>query len=154
MGTLVCRTAFEPSQVAGSGWDAGAARRGVEELLERFMEAWRRNDAAALAATFVPTGNLLNRHGLLATGRAEVQQLLTEEFASVMRGTRNETTLTLLHFLTPDTVHAEGEQVVHDVRKPDGTLLTVRMNVSFSARREDEGRWAFVSVRPTMPPKT
>jgi uncharacterized protein (TIGR02246 family) len=156
MGALVCTTEFEPSQMAGSRWDASAAREGIQELLERFTQAWNRHDAAALAATFVPTGDLLNSQGLMALGRAEVEGLLGREFEKAMRETRIATSLTHLRFLTPDIALADADQVVEGLRKPDGTVLPqVRMHVAFVAREEAPGRWGFSSVRPyVLPPRT
>ncbi len=147
MGTVACMTEFEPSEARG--WDVEAEQEALRAFVERFVEAWNRHDARGLAAAFLPTGDLLNTRGQHAMGREAVERLLTEEFSSSMKDSRATMELTHLRFLTPGIVHADADQVVEGVRKPDGTSLPpVRMHVSFSARKDAQGRWGYLSVRP------
>lgn len=147
MGAVACLTEFDPSGVPG--WSAEAEQEALRAFVERFVEAWNRHDPQGLAAAFLPSGDLLNTRGQHAMGREAVERLLSEEFSSTMRESRASMHLTHLRFLSPDTVHGDADQVVEGVRKPDGTTLPpVRMHVSFSARKDAQGRWGYLSVRP------
>jgi uncharacterized protein (TIGR02246 family) len=149
MSGVVCVKDFEPTGVAGMALDLEAEQAALERFMGRYTDAWNRNDAAALAATFLPTGDLLNSRGRMATGHAEVERLLGGEFSTVMRGSRASIRVTHLRFLSPVTVHADSELVVEGAHKPDGTEMPpVRMHVAWVARKDERGEWGFLTVRP------
>lgn len=149
MSSVVWVTDFEPAGAAGAPLDVQAEQVALERFIGRYTDAWNRNDAAALAATFQPSGDLLNTRGHMAVGRAEVERLMGEQFASTMRGSRATLRLTHLRFLSPDTVHADSDLLVEGAHKPDGTVLpALRMHVSWLARKDAQGQWGFLTVRP------
>lgn len=149
MSGVACVTDFEPAGMAGASLDVQAEQVALERFMGRFTDAWNRNDAAALAATFLPSGDLLNTRGRMATGHAEVERLMGEEFSSVMRGSRATIHLTHLRFLSPVTVHADTDLLVEGAHKPDGTVMpALRMHVSWLARKDARGQWGFLTVRP------
>jgi uncharacterized protein (TIGR02246 family) len=129
--------------------DVDTERGELQDFLDRFVQAWNRHDVRALAEAFLPAGDLLNTRGIFASGRAEVERLLAEEFATTMRDTHATLALTHLRLLAPDTVHADAEMCVEGVRKPDGTTSSpVRMHVAFVARKDAQGQWGYLAVRP------
>ena len=147
MDEVLCTTDFEASEARG--WSVDAEKQALQAFVERFVAAWNNHDPRGLAAAFLPSGDLLNTRGQMAMGREAVERLLSEEFSSSMRESRATMRLTHLRFLAPDIVHADADQTVAGVRKPDGTALPlVRMHVSFSARKDEAGRWGYLSVRP------
>ena len=59
----------------------------VRDHCASFVTAWNKHDAKAMAATWANDGSLINPFGRLASGRAEVEKLLSEEHKTVMAGT-------------------------------------------------------------------
>lgn len=60
----------------------------VANVFERFSEAWRRGDAAALASLFEPHASFVNIAAQRARGRHDIEAMHEAGFQAGLKGTR------------------------------------------------------------------
>src|SRR5437868_15463417 len=78
----------------------------VIAFLDRFADAWKRNDASAAAALFVDDGSLINPFGQRADGHAAVQAMYADYFSGMLRGTTTTVVLSSVRGLGADHAFA------------------------------------------------
>jgi uncharacterized protein (TIGR02246 family) len=122
-------------------------RRELEAFLDSFITAWNRHDAQAMAAYWVPEGDLLNTRGHHARGQAEVEKLLASEHAGSLRDTHTKMSLVHVRALAPGMVLGDARMTVEGVLMANGQRRPVPMQVAFVAVRRPEG-WRYLAVRP------
>src|SRR5688500_6010127 len=82
--SIVSSLAAGAALLAGA-WVAGGVRAadddiaGVKKQCAAFVDAWNAHDPKAMAALFAEDGDAINPHGRVATGRAEVEKMFTDE---------------------------------------------------------------------------
>lgn len=126
----------------------GQDETSVRLFFERFADAWKTNDGAALADFFVSDGTLTNPFGERADGRGAVGAMYTEYFGGLLHGT--STTLTLESVRAVESTHALAD-AHQPIYAPNGeTLLAAHL---VALLRRDGDAWKFVDARPyTTPP--
>ena len=92
---------------ASAGGDGESAARAVPQ---RVVDAWARNDAAALAAVFTRDTDFVIGDGTYLKGRAEVRAYVTAGFAGPLKGTRVTAHVFTVRFLKRDVavLHTRG----------------------------------------------
>src|SRR4051812_17290101 len=94
----------------------------VRDTFGRFARAWDAHDVEAMADCWIDDGNAIDLWGKLAVGRAGVVELLGGEHAAPMRDSRYRVLSVSVRALSPESVVAECEAVIDDVRAPSDKL--------------------------------
>lgn len=79
----------------------------VRQVLYAYERAWNDHDAHAFAATFSPDADFTNVRGVVAHGRAAIEQLHAPLFAHMFHGSHQVITSIKIRFLSPDIAAVE-----------------------------------------------
>lgn len=118
---------------------AGGSDEAIETLglaAERFVEAFNKRDAPAIAALFMPQGEIRGRDGTIISGRDGIEDFYTTLFAGdTVPGVALEASG--IHFITPEIAIEDG--VVHFTYAEDEPVRSI----SYSATqvRQADGTW-------------
>jgi uncharacterized protein (TIGR02246 family) len=74
----------------------------IDAVVNRFMEAWDRHDAHAVAALFAEDSDFTNVRGTHVHGREAIEEFLAPLFAGMLKNSHLTGKLRSLRFLTPD----------------------------------------------------
>jgi uncharacterized protein (TIGR02246 family) len=123
----------------------------LEQTLARFCDAWNRHNARDLAALWSEDGELHHPWGERRVGRDAIRDLLDAEHTGTMADSR----LTIERIdATPatDTVSAEIDAVLEDVRAPNGRTyaLPTVMSALFIRTGDD---WQIRTMTPVANPR-
>ncbi len=130
----------------GAGWcqdadPAGAELAALAKSAQSFVDAFNQGDAAAIAALFLPDGELVLASGELLAGQPEIK----DHYAAVFAADK-ESKLALeagsVRFLTPTVATEDG--TVH-LTSPSGEVSST--DYAAVHVRQDDGSWRFASVR-------
>lgn len=127
-----------------SAEDPNAAQlEALEDSAKRFIEAFNRNDAEAVAATYLPEGEILLKDGSILSGRVAIAEFYRESFEA---GGENKLQAAIeadsVRFVTPGVAIETG--TLH-ITTPDGAV-TSHPYTSVQIKQED-GTWLTGSVR-------
>lgn len=146
--------AAAPPVVPPVAEDAGSLPDADLELLaktaERFVEAYNQRDAAAIAALFLPLGELVSSNGDTYSGRDEIEAHYAEIFADEMAplvALEAES----VRLVAPGVVVEDG--VVHLSTSDDEPTISVAYSVTHA--KQPDGSWLIATNRnqpEVMPP--
>jgi uncharacterized protein (TIGR02246 family) len=123
----------------------------IRKVFADFAEAWGNDDAKAMASFWTEDGDVINRLGRKATGRAEVEKLFAEEHSTNYKGTHVSFAAGTIRFLKPDVAVFTTDFNVPDALTPDGTEVNVNGIVT-SVMIRKEGKWVIAAARLVIPP--
>lgn len=115
----------------------------IKSTFDRFCDAWRTNDGAAVANFFVDDGALINPFGQRADGRAAIAAMYSEYFGGMLRGTSTTFNLGGVRGVENNHAFADGEQTIN---APDGSVV-LGVHLAALLRHDGDG-WRFVDARP------
>jgi uncharacterized protein (TIGR02246 family) len=121
----------------------------VRATFDRFATAWDAHDVEAMADCWIDEGNAIDVWGKLAVGRAGVVELLRSEHETAMRDSRYRLLSVNVRELSPESVVAECEAVIDDVRAPNGKLYQLKHRLDAVLVKRD-GAWRFMSIHPSF----
>ncbi|MEA2568219.1 MAG: SnoaL-like domain [Acidobacteriota bacterium] len=121
----------------------------VRATFDRFASAWDAHDVEAMADCWIDEGNAIDLWGKLAVGRAGVIELLASEHKAPMRDSRYRLLSVNVRELSPESVVAECEAVIDDVRAPNGRLYQLKHRLDAVLVKRD-GAWRFMSIHPSF----
>ena len=127
---------------------ASADETAIRELTSTFVAAWNNHDAAAMAATWAEDGDLINPAGIVAKGRAAVQELLAKEHFTVMKATTFEITNLDLRMMTREIALGDWSIVITGMADPDGKTMPPREMHVFQVYEKHDGKWLTAAGRP------
>jgi len=135
------------------------AARGEDPVKEKqvratgdaFVAAWNRHDPKIMAAAWTPEGDLVNPFGRLATGRAEIEKLFTEEHATFMKGTTYSITNYKVRFPTPAIAAVDWDGEVAGMRAGDGKAMPTFKHHVFGVYAKKGNHWWIASARASVP---
>jgi uncharacterized protein (TIGR02246 family) len=122
---------------------------GLQELLDRYVAAWNAHDVEALTNCWVESGNIVHPWGRYAAGRQAITDLLREEHATEMSGSRQLLLSVKAKPLSDDMTIFECDAAIEDVRAPNGRLYRLPHRLNGVAVHESD-RWRFVSLHPSF----
>ena len=127
----------------------------IHKRHDEWCAAWNKHDAKALAAFFLPDGDVINPHGRRARGTAEIEKLFADEHTGAMAGTTYSGTIETIRYLDKNIAIVDVAGEVAGVKGPDGaTAPPFKHHVTWIAEKKG-GKWlahgarAFVFL--TMP---
>jgi uncharacterized protein (TIGR02246 family) len=101
-----------------------------QRLINDLTDAWKRGDAKAYGARFLPDGTFANVNGEFYVGREDFDGRHADVFAGVFRGTAQSLSVKQLRFVRPDVAIADIDTEVAGAQLrpqrvavgPDGVL--------------------------------
>jgi uncharacterized protein (TIGR02246 family) len=120
--------------------------RNIDDTIAEFSESWNRHDADALAAMWTDDGELNHPWGFRAVGRDAIKELLANEHAGSMAGSR----------LTVHRIAASGDErsniaeiegILEGVRAPNGRPYDLPHTISVMFTLTDS-RWRIRTMTP------
>jgi uncharacterized protein (TIGR02246 family) len=127
---------------------ASADETAIRELTATFVAAWNNHDPAAMAATWAEDGDLINPVGVVAKGRAAVQELLVKEHSRVMKTTTLEITSLDLRMISSAIALGDWSIVITGMAGPDGATMPPRNLHVFHVYKQHDGKWLTAAWRP------
>jgi uncharacterized protein (TIGR02246 family) len=100
--------------------DDQAARRAIEDIAAKLVEAWNRHDARALAAIFADDADFTNVFGMVAKGRAAIEALHAPLFETIFKDSRLSVTETLVRLIRADVASVDVKWTMTGARDPHG----------------------------------
>jgi uncharacterized protein (TIGR02246 family) len=124
----------------------------LNEVVNRFRDAWNAHDADALARMWTEDGELNHPWGFHAVGRTAVRKLLAEEHAGSMAASRIESVEISKAEEGSEKCIADLALVLSGVRAPHGKTYELRPSLSTMFVRSG-GEWLIRSMTPVAQPR-
>lgn len=127
--------------------DRCADEDAIRELLDRQVTGWAAADSEAYASVFTPDADYVTFLGSHYKGREAIAASYVPLFKKLLKGSRLNTEITQLRFLTPDValIHAKAAVVKAAARRPTRRNTTV--NTTIAVRTD--GRWLLAASQNT-----
>lgn len=148
--TAACLAALTTSAIAADTTKAPAKPDpAIMKASEGFFSAWNKHDVKTMVTFWADDATLINPMGRLAHGRADIEQLLTDEQNTVFKSsTAKVVDLKVTRSLGSKMVFCDGEMTVDGAEGPDGSAIP-QMRIHLAVIMEKMGdRWMFAEARP------
>ncbi len=142
--------------LVATAWAEGpAARSGDEETIRQlyagYDAAWNKGDVAALTLAWAADADHVEPDGRAVKGRAAIEKDLAQRFATDLKGTRSQQTITGVRFITPDVALVDASYEVTNVRDPQGQPAPPLKGRYVDIWSKRGGKWQIVADRPVVP---
>jgi len=131
----------QPGTTANNGTDRSADEEAIRANIQRFVDAYGAGDAAALAALFLPTGQIITVEGETFEGREAIEEAFRAVFAESPR-VQMEVFVDSIRFLGEDLAVETG--ATREVRAPGEVPEYGRYTVLHVKR---DGTWLMAAAR-------
>ena len=118
------------------------AIRAVEKAYD---DAWRAGDIDGLLACLATDAVLMNPHGEIARGHAEIRHELTKVLRALGSGSKHTSVLSRVEFVTGDVAVVDGEAFVQDAQGDGSTGSLRHQFTDVLVRRNRE--WLIAHIR-------
>lgn len=131
----------------------------VKARVAEFIGVFNKGDAKAIAAFWTEDGTLVNPAGKAGKNRAEVEQVIATDLATILKGTQMEMTVVGFRAIGKDAAWIDIDHVVKGAHAPDGSAMPT-MTFHVPALMLKKGKtWMIADARPYAflmppPPKT
>ncbi|MEY8013774.1 SgcJ/EcaC family oxidoreductase [Mycobacterium servetii] len=116
--------------------DRRADEDAIRELLDRQIMGWDTGDPHAYASVFTPDADYVTFLGSHYKGREAIATSYAPLFKKLLRGSRLNTEITQLRFLTPDVALIQANAAVTKGARRRNRRYT-RVNTSIAVRTDD-----------------
>lgn len=123
----------------------------VHKAHQKYVEAWNKHDAKAMAESWTKDGDYTEPDGRSVFGRDAVQKLLSIEHATVFKNSRLNLIVERVHFVTPEVAVADGSYELFGARDPRGREIGVRSGYFTTVLHKSDGTWMVSSARLMLP---
>jgi uncharacterized protein (TIGR02246 family) len=100
--------------------DEQTARRAIEGIAAKLVEAWNRHDARALAAAFADDADFTNVFGMVAKGRPAIEALHAPLFKTIFMDSTLTVTEIRVRLIRPDVASVDVKWSMTGARDPHG----------------------------------
>jgi uncharacterized protein (TIGR02246 family) len=100
--------------------DDQTAKRAMEDIAAKLVEAWNRHDAHALAAIFAEDADFTNVFGMAVKGRAAIAALHAPLFKTIFKDSHLSVTETRARLIRPDVASVDVKWGMTGARDPLG----------------------------------
>jgi uncharacterized protein (TIGR02246 family) len=132
---------------AARGGDAQAIR----QLYVGYDAAWNKGDLAALARVWADDADHVEPDGRVVKGRVAIEKELGQRFASDLKGTRSQQTITGIRLITPDVAVVDASYEVSGAHDAQGQSLPALQGRYVDIWLKHAGKWHIVADRPIVP---
>lgn len=115
----------------------------IRQVIDEFVAAFNRHDAAGWAMPFAEDGDFTNVSGLTKHGRKEVEERFKVLFAGPLKNAHRTVTVKHLRFAKPDVAFADAEWALEGSTAADGSVNPVRKGIFTWVLVKQDGRWQF-----------
>jgi uncharacterized protein (TIGR02246 family) len=137
--------------IAAGAFAADTATQAVEKRTGEFAAAWNRHDSTAMAAFWLPDGDLFNPFGRWAKGRDEVAKLFAQEQSTVMKATTFTVDAVSVRTPRPDVAVSDWDFTIAGMTGPDGSMIPVQKFHAAMVWVKKGGTWSIMAGRPMIP---
>ena len=123
------------------------ATRATAALLENYMAAWARSDAAELGSYYAADGDFVSPDGLLAVGPKKVETFYAAAFKRGYAGSQATFKSVKTRFVSRNVIAVDGEWSISGARKPDGQSLAPEAGIATAVLVQNRGRWRIALLR-------
>ena len=144
---LLGATACRPAESVVRKEDAATARAaaGIDSLHARFLAAYNKDDAKAIAETYTEDTRFING-GKLEEGRATQEEGWKRELPSL-----SDLKLTTIDRVIRGDVATLTERFVQQYHRPDGKTIADSGYGMIVVRRDADGQWRWQTVMVSRP---
>ena len=136
-----------PAFAADKGMDSKETE-GIQKMQQDFFAAWNKNDVAVLTSYWNENATLINPVGRVAHGKAEIQQLFTDEQTTVFKGSTAAVVEVKTRHLGPGLTFFDSEVTVDNAHGPDGSVMPqVKYHLAGVAQMKGK-KWELLEARP------
>jgi uncharacterized protein (TIGR02246 family) len=136
-------SAGEPATQRG---DAAAIR----QLYARYDARWNEGDLTGLAMIWADDADHVEPDGRVVKGRAAIENQLRQRFASDLKGTRSQQTITGIRFITRDVAVVDASYEVTGARDAKGQGLPALQGRYVDIWVKRARKWYIVADRPIV----
>jgi uncharacterized protein (TIGR02246 family) len=140
---VVYSVAIPASSVRAQSASTDADSAAVRQVIDDFVGAFNRHDAAGWAMPFGDDGDFTNVSGLTKHGRKEVEERFKVLFAGALKNAHRTVTVRHLRFAKPDVAFADAEWALEGSLAADGSVNPVRKGIFTFVVVKQDGHWKF-----------
>ena len=123
----------------------------IHKRIGEFQDAWNKKDAKAIAGFFAEDGDLVNPMGMAATGRADIEKLVTGDLTNFIRDGKTTFTISHIRFVKPDVIILDMTHEISGSHGPDGSAMPTAKVMVTGVGLKKGGTWWFIAGRPMVP---
>lgn len=112
-----------------------------------FIALFNKGDAKAMTAYFADDATLVNPVGVKGTGSAEVEKILANDMATILKGATMEMKVVQFRAVGKDSAWVELEHTVTGAKTPDGKTLNATFHVPCLFVKKNK-KWVVAEARP------
>jgi uncharacterized protein (TIGR02246 family) len=127
--------------------DTAEAAAGIDSLEARFMAAYNRDDAKAIAETYTQDVRFI-QDGTVEQGRALMEKGWSPEVANL-----SDLKLTTVERVVREDVGVLTQRFAQQYRTPEGKTVTDSGYFVGMVRRDPDGQWRYHTVVLSRPPE-
>ena len=138
--------------------EASPARSGdakaIRQLYAGYDAAWNKGDLRGLAMVWAADADHVEPDGRVIKGRTAIEKDLRQRFATDLKGTRSQQTITAIRLITPDVAVVDASYEVSGARDAQGQSLPALQGHYVDIWVKHDGKWHIVADRPIVPAAT
>ena len=138
------------SNIGGAATDV-KNEKAVRAAYDKFVAAWNRHDAAAMAKMYTVDGDHLEPDGNHVDGRAAVELLFKRQHDTAFADSRLMLSIQDVWFVTQDVALVDGGYALSGARMPDGKELPERRGHLTAVLLTENGEWLIAASRLMIP---
>jgi uncharacterized protein (TIGR02246 family) len=131
--------------------EGGNDVEGAKQVLAAFSQAWEEGDVAAIASLWNADGDMITATGQRATGRSEIEALLSRDLAGFMKGTRFRVEIDEVKPLANGVMLIDGSASLAGVLAPDGKKMPPLGHLIVAVVVKTNGSWKIQALRIFVP---
>jgi uncharacterized protein (TIGR02246 family) len=144
------------SVVAAARADEPAARKkdaaAIRQLYTEYDAAWNKGNVAAMAMAWTDDAEHVDPDGRVVEGRAAIKQDFEQRFATDLKGTRSQETITGIRFVTPEVAVVDATYEVTGAVDAQGQSRPPLQGHYVDIWVKRAGAWYIAADRPTVRP--
>ena len=125
----------------------------IQRTVTQFFDAFNRHDAAAVAMSFLDTGDFINTFGEIDHGRKAIEDHFTSRMqgTGILREARRTFSVKQVHAVTETTATLYLESVMTHVKAADGSEEAPIKMLHMAVLNKQSNRWVLVIMQEFIP---
>jgi uncharacterized protein (TIGR02246 family) len=119
----------------------------IKARVAEFIALFNKGDSKGMSAIFTEDATLVNPAGVKATGRAEIEKVIANDSATILKGAQMEMKVVQYRAVGKDAAWIELEHTVTGAKTPDGKTLNLTFHVPALLVKKGKA-WMIAEARP------